>query len=301
MSPAVLICGAPGTGKATLARLLAQGLLCTAPGDRPCGVCKSCLRVMRGTHPDCLTYTLTPKDKSIKVEDHIRPLLKLLDRHPLEGERRAVLLPHAEMMTAASQNALLKSLEETQEGTWFLLTADNENSVLPTIRSRCRLIRLPPFKESEIRRALEDEGISAPQAELAASLSEGSLTAARALAAREDLMQLKDTAVRQFLSCRGLNQYARQAAGLRNVRDQADDVLWLMEQEVRLLMRRMASGEPLPDWAEGPWENADPERCRRVLGMILETQRMRRFNVGAQGALDNLIQQLSEETDSWQT
>ena len=118
---AVLITGIAGTGKRTLARLLACALLCVGEGQRPCMQCKGCRRVLAGTHPDLLTPSCTDKDRTIKV-DHLREVLCALSFHALEG-RRVILLENAQRMTVQAQNALLKSLEEPDGETHFILTA----------------------------------------------------------------------------------------------------------------------------------------------------------------------------------
>ena len=98
---AVLITGIAGTGKRTLARLLACALLCVGEGRRPCMQCKGCRRVLAGTHPDLLTPSCTDKDRTIKV-DHLREVLRALSFHALEG-RRVILLENAQRMTEAAQ------------------------------------------------------------------------------------------------------------------------------------------------------------------------------------------------------
>ena len=78
-----------------------------------------------------------------------------------------------------------------------------------------------------------------------------------------------------------------------------DDILRLGVQELRLLIRRSSAGEPLPDWADGVWRHAPIERCRAVLEMILQAQRMRQSNVSASAVMDMLVQQITEETSTW--
>ena len=296
---AVLLCGVKGTGKATLAGLLAQGLLCVSPGERPCGVCRSCLRVGRGTHPDCLTVRPAPKDKTIKVDAQVRPLLAALSRHPLEGDRRAVIVPRAETMTEASQNALLKTLEETGQGTWFILTTDNETGVLSTIRSRCRIVRMPPFSRETIEKTLTAEGVPERRAETAAALSEGSLTAARELSAEGGLLDSLGDLAEDFLTVKGPAGYPELALKAKNIKDQADSLIDLCEQYMRLVTRNKAAGLPLPRWAEPVYQRADLTRCAGVLRHIQRARQMRRSNVSAAAVLEGLAQRISEETETW--
>ena len=299
MDQSILLCGSAGVGKSTLATLLAQGLLCRSEaGSKPCGTCKSCVRIQKGTHPDCLKLQPDKGKKTVSV-DNVRDILSILSRSPLEGERRAVLLPRMEQLTDAAQNALLKTLEEAQPGTWFLLTTDNETKVLSTIRSRCRTVRVAPFPEKEIVSILTAEGVSSSRAETAAALSEGSLTAARETAQDDSFDQVQELTVSMLFSGNGLEDYAGKSAGFKNIKDQTDDILRLGAQELRLLIRRSAAGDKLPDWAEGVWSRAPIDRCRAVLEMILQAQRMRQSNVGAPAVMDLLVQQIMEETETW--
>ena len=300
MEQSVLLCGACGVGKSTLATLLAQGLLCREEdiARRPCSVCKSCVRVQKGTHPDCLKLQPDKGKKTVSVEN-VRSVLSILSRSPLEGSSRAVLIPRMEQLTDAAQNALLKTLEETQKGTWFLLTTDNETKVLSTIRSRCRTVRVAPFQEEEIASILLSEGVPASRAETAAALSEGSLTSAREIAQDDSFDRTQEWTVSLLFSGRGLEDYARLSSTLKNIKDQTDDILRLGVQELRLLIRRSSAGEPLPDWADGVWRHAPIERYRAVLEMILQAQRMRQSNVSASAVMDMLVQQITEETSTW--
>ena len=173
---AVLITGIAGTGKRTLARLLACALLCVGEGQRPCMQCKGCRRVLAGTHPDLLTPSCTDKDRTIKV-DHLREVLCALSFHALEG-RRVILLENAQRMTVQAQNALLKSLEEPDGETHFILTASGETGILPTVRSRCRVVRMPPWPRERLEAELLARQADADKAREIAALCGGSLGAA---------------------------------------------------------------------------------------------------------------------------
>lgn len=299
MEQSVLLCGAAGVGKSTLAALLARGLLCSESKElSPCGKCRNCIRVKNGTHPDCLKLEPDKGKKTVSVEN-VRNVLDVLSRSPLEGERRAVLLPRMEQLTDAAQNALLKTLEDSRQGTWFLLTTDNETKVLSTIRSRCRTVRVAPFPEQEIIEILTKEGVPEERARSAAALSEGSLTAAREMALDDAFDRMRELTVSLLFSGKGLEDFAGKAQLLRSCKDQSDDILRLAVQELRLYIRRSSCGESLPDWAEGVWSSASADRCRAVLEMILQAQRMRQSNVGAASVMELLVQQIMEETARW--
>ncbi|MCR4936443.1 MAG: hypothetical protein K5990_08200 [Oscillospiraceae bacterium] len=122
---------------------LAQAMLCSAPGARPCGVCRDCRKLLRGVHPDLTVLTRLPDAKGkLKREiyvDQIRELVSTASILPGEAQRKVYLIRDAGMMNAAAQNALLKLLEEPPRFLCLILEAENAEALLETVRSRCVL------------------------------------------------------------------------------------------------------------------------------------------------------------------
>ena len=138
----------------------AAALLCEArPEERPCGVCRSCRMLENGSHPDLLRLEPEPGKKQIGVEP-VRLLEGALAETSARRGKKVVLAADAHRMTPAAQNALLKTLEEPPAGVTFLLSG-TESGLLPTIRSRCMIVRLAgetpeeTEEEREIRRSAE--------------------------------------------------------------------------------------------------------------------------------------------------
>lgn len=146
-----LISGPAGSGRHTLARQLAAGLMCTEP-DKPCGVCEACRKVLSGVHPDFITVDDSEK-KTVPVE-LIRQARADIYVQPNEGDKKIYLFPRAQDMGIPGQNALLKILEEPPSYGVFLLITDNPESLLPTIRSRCRGLNLRPLAADLLQREL---------------------------------------------------------------------------------------------------------------------------------------------------
>jgi len=149
-----LIAGPVGSGKHTLARLLAAGLQCTGH-SKPCLTCPACRKVLSGTHPDFITVD-DPEKKTVPV-DLIRQARADIYVLPNEGQRKIYLFPRAQDMGIPGQNALLKVLEEPPAYGVFILLTDNPEKLLPTVRSRCTELKLLPLPEAQLRQALQQQ------------------------------------------------------------------------------------------------------------------------------------------------
>lgn len=147
-----LISGPAGSGRHTLAKLLAAAILCQGQ-PKPCMNCSACRKVMANTHPDFITIN-DPTHKTIPV-DLIRDMRDDLFIRPNESMWKIYMIDQE--MLPPSQNALLKVLEEPPKYGVFILIADNPESLLPTVRSRCTPLQLQPLSEDALMQALEKE------------------------------------------------------------------------------------------------------------------------------------------------
>ncbi len=150
LPPALLLSGRRGLGKTRLARTFAQRLLCrNASGEFPCGLCDGCRLVTAGTHPDLLPIEPEEAGKPIRVEA-IRETIVRLSLRPHFGGRRVVLLAPAEMMNRHAANSVLKSLEEPDAATVFLLVTETPEALPVTVRSRCQQIAVAAPSRAEL-------------------------------------------------------------------------------------------------------------------------------------------------------
>ncbi len=141
LSHAYLITGGGGDSRAAFAGRLAAAYLCE--GDAPpCGRCRACRKVGKGSHPD-LSRTAPPPDKAEITVEQIRSLRADAYVRPNEGRRKVYVIDPADAMNPAAQNALLKVLEEGPAYAAFLLVSDRPGKLLDTVRSRCELLSLP--------------------------------------------------------------------------------------------------------------------------------------------------------------
>jgi DNA polymerase-3 subunit delta' len=200
---AYLFVGPAGVGRRALAMAFAQLLNCERPDGDACGRCAACRKIEGGNHPDVRVldiahgrYLEAPskdyKGKEIPV-DQIRALRHDAAYPPYEGKRKVYIIADAERMSPSASNSLLKTLEEPPARVTFLLVAESSVALLPTITSRCQLIRCSYLRTEQIERALIDRwSIAADRARVLAVLAEGRLGRALEWAASEDRLDARD-------------------------------------------------------------------------------------------------------------
>ena len=178
-----LISGPAGSGKRTLARLLAAAMVCTGQ-NKPCLCCGPCRKVMSGNHPDFITID-DPEKKHVPV-DLVRDARADIYIQPNEADRKIYLFPRAQDMLPPSQNALLKILEEPPAYGVFLLLTDNPQKLLPTVRSRCTELALTALKPEQMTAPLQNACPQATPEQLSAAISRSGGYLGQAIALLEE-------------------------------------------------------------------------------------------------------------------
>ena len=189
---AYLFTGPDGVGRRTLALRFAQALNCTqspAPGEF-CGECRDCRQLGRMEHPDLAVVVPEEPSYTIKV-DQVRQLQRGLHLAPYQARYRIALLLDFEQANPNAANALLKTLEEPPARVILLLTASDAESLLPTVASRCEIIRLNPVPISTLEGKLAELWeLEAEEARLFAHLSGGRPGYAFRFAHEQDYLSL---------------------------------------------------------------------------------------------------------------
>ena len=142
-----LFYGADGIGKKIFAKEFAKMILCNGEEIKPCNNCKSCIEFDSNNNPDF--FLIEPDGNSIKI-DQIRQMQKSVLEKPIESSKKVYIIDNCHLMTKEAQNCMLKTLEEPQEYIVIILISSNENSILPTVKSRCTKIYFKELNDSEI-------------------------------------------------------------------------------------------------------------------------------------------------------
>ena len=244
---AILLAGPEGVGKTTLALDLTAGLLCTAsdPADRPCRECRACRMVEHGNHPD--VHWLRPEGPGGQVViggpearfRGVRDLIAELALLPVEGGARVAIIERADRMNEDAQSALLKTLEEPPVGVTIVLSANDEERLLPTVRSRCARVRLGPVGPRAIEEILAEHDLAdAPAAARLGRLAGGRPGVAIAYARAPEAAAIRAELARELLDLVDARASARLAAA-RALVARASDL-------VAILDRGAPAGDPEP-------------------------------------------------------
>ncbi len=172
---AYLIVGPESVGKETLAQAFAMALNCTAEGERPCGICRSCKLIASHNHPDILYSELDAVTGALKIEE-IRQVMQRLALKPYDARYRIAIFRDFDHARPQAQDALLKTLEEPAPQSMLILLAPSVESLLPTIISRSQVITLRSVALEAVQTALVEHYQAEPaRADLLARLSGGRL------------------------------------------------------------------------------------------------------------------------------
>lgn len=238
-----LISGPEGSGRHTLARLLAAAILC-GKADAPCGNCGVCRKVFDGNHPDFITVT-DPEHKNIAVRI-VREIRDDMFIRPNEAEHKIYFF--AQDLGIEGQNALLKVLEEPPRYGVFMLLTDNPEKILPTVRSRCTELTLSALSADTLRRAIGREFPDAPPEDVDAAIlrSGGILGQARKILESGEILAPQTAAFAESFAARDVLALTQTLVAMEKCK--RDQLVELLAQWLELLEAALAgrSGIPAP-------------------------------------------------------
>ncbi|MBI2094994.1 MAG: DNA polymerase III subunit delta' [Candidatus Omnitrophica bacterium] len=258
---ALLFGGPPRSGQREAAVELARAVFCRdRQGASPCGVCVSCRKVERGTHPDL--YFVEPEEDSrvIKTEE-IRSLKARAALKPFEADTKIFVIDPAECLNDVGQNALLKTLEEPEGRTIFILISSSPERLLPTIHSRTRRLNFSPAAPApaedpriqELRGRVLDRLLALASARQAAETDFAGPD-------REALIRVMDSLILFFRDALVLRAGAPGALGLPEDQFEKERLAGLMDEES--LCRRIELLSEAKEWLS---ENVNVKLAMNVL------------------------------------
>lgn len=287
-SHAYLFHGPAGVGKRTAARAFAAELL--AAGERDPDAARH--RAMAGTHPD-LTWVRPTGAHVMRTEDVAEPVVAAATRTPFESSKRVFVLERVDTMNDEVANRLLKTLEEPASFVHLILLTDALGQVLPTVVSRCQLVRFDPLSPARIAAALTDEDVDADLAGACARLSLGNAARARFLASEEGAALRADVDRMVAAALAGGGREGTAPEAWRGLLDRAEERREAAEERVAAEAAERLATEPKGrerSAIEKQFEDAAKREGRRArtevldLGLTLAALRLRDLLCLAEGA-----------------
>ncbi|MFC1576113.1 DNA polymerase III subunit delta' [Candidatus Omnitrophota bacterium] len=196
---AYMFVGPDGIGKLAAAKNFAKAVNCKSRKTHPCEECVSCKKINSGAHPDVILAEPRLASSSVGIE-RVRELIARANLKPYEGIRKVFIIDKAHAMTQEAQNSFLKTLEEPPNDTTFILVSRSEAALLPTIASRCHVIKFSVAPRSLVKDVLKSKfNIKAAEADILSNFSSGRIGEAVRLS-EENLIPRKNALLRSLLS-----------------------------------------------------------------------------------------------------
>jgi DNA polymerase-3 subunit delta' len=246
---AYLFTGPEGIGKKTVAKLFVQSILCKKSGKKiensiPCGKCSSCELFIKNIYPDVFVVEKAVDKKNISIEQ-IRDLQHFLNLKSFMSSEKIALILQAESLSEEASNSLLKTLEEPYGNTIIILVSSKIDFLLPTIISRCQVIRFGLTPEKIIYKFLIKRGLNKVTAKNLAALSQGHIGKAIKLSKLSDQLEYYDDKVEQFVGImrgnlidgfRIINILIPPRAKLQDFLEELKDILIIWKSVIRDLV-----------------------------------------------------------------
>lgn len=296
--------GPKGCGKKLTASVVAMALNCSSRvGDNPCGSCTSCIRIERGNHPN--VDIVKPTGATIKIKQ-IRDIISEVARKPFESGYKTVILEGADKMTHDAQDAFLKTLEEPPLNTVFVLLAENQNRILPTILSRCQVYPFRPLDIRYIKEYLKDkQAYSEADIDSAARYSGGVIGRALELLEDKSFFCIRDTYI-EILDralTGGCSDALRLASEIIDTKEGAESFLsfsleWF--RDLGIFSETQGRSKQLllniDKLSEISKHNSvlTEGRLNSIMEIIKSTTKYLRYNVGIKNCIDGMLLNIAE-------
>lgn len=309
---AYLFTGPASCGKTSAALAFAAALNCAEPSDDgdACGNCVSCLRIQAGNDAD---VELISPQKNQTTIDQMRTMIRDLNFAPISGKYRVMIIEQADTLNPSSENCILKVLEEPPPYAVLILVSRNPNSLLPTIRSRCRTVRFRRASTQEVEEALRTADLTEEDRRVIAACSRGAIGRAFAMASDDRFVSERKSVLEALkswaegdpvLAMRTAETLRKMAEPKKNDPDErtrarrlAEYLDHILSWYADLLSLKVNEEAPCmnPDYAAELRLQTSRYSSRRLasaLRSVMKTQRYIEGNVTPQLALENMFFEL---------
>jgi len=298
---AYLFSGPPGLGRRTLALRFAQALNCPTPLETgiPCGECRDCIQIESMKHAD-LSIVQSDSEGGILKVDQIREARKTLILKPYMSQYRVALFLRFHEANDNAANALLKTLEEAPSYAVLILTADNPEQLLPTILSRCEVLRLRPLSVTDVQNELEHRGFETRHSKLIAHISGGRMGYAIRLMEDASLLEKREERLNDLMTLlpasrvekfKYADQLSKDKDGMRQT------ILFWLSYWRDVMLRTAQAETPLVNVdrnleIEDIADRVDLSIARRVVGGLEETLNKMDRNVNSRMLAEVMLMDL---------
>lgn len=296
LSHAYLILHPDGENLKSVLKNFAKIFLCKE--DLPCGKCSTCRRIDDETYSDLLIY---PKDKETINTTDVNDLIEESFVKPIEGEKKVFIINHAEAMNPASQNKILKTLEEPSKNVHIILGATTIHSLLPTVRSRVKKLEIPTFDQNTLLNVLSEDCPDLERLKESINFSDGTISGALDFYSNPDKILLLDQVDDLLINMKSSKQVLDFSVKITNP-EQFIDALEITVKDL-LLYKSGGVKEPknarqknIIDKAEGFSVGALVHACDKVL----EAKKRLKFNGNENAVLEWLLFSILEGKYKWQ-
>lgn len=221
---AIMLEGKVGIGKFTLGHQLAMSILCDTRTGDVCGVCRNCVKMNHDNHPD---YMLIEPDGSQIKNAQIELFQEFINIKPYDGDYKVVIIREADKMNASSQNRILKTLEEPPLHVIVILLTTNSEALLPTVLSRCQIIKLSGLHLEKIVTYIKSHHV-VEHPEMIAKLSDGSIGRALEYITSEDFQQIREK-IKELLSAIDKKEKSKVLGLLSYLSDEKENIQKLLD------------------------------------------------------------------------
>lgn len=293
--------GPYGVGKNTFALELAKFILCeNKKQDGPCNECQSCHMIDAGTHPDVIH--IGKDTKVTKVETIRENIVREMEIKPYQSEHKIIIVKAADSISVQGQNAMLKTIEEPPSYGIVILICENIASLLPTIKSRCIVVRFNPITMEQMGEYLAHRGITGIKQDVYEKLSDGSIGVVNDIMQDETYMEIRKQSI-EYLQRLDRAQVMEIYDIVKEITDQKEEIerilqFWLFWYRDIAIVKATNSEnlyykdyqQQLLDMAYKLTYNKVSQNIESIKGAILDIKQ----NIYSTFVIENLLLQLKE-------